>query len=85
MNQAIHFPDREVWDKDRQAIRFPALVQGFQVECAIGSSALASRFGDQGAEAWLLLFRQHRWDLEEEAEGLIESQQEDEQGWYWLS
>lgn len=84
MNQAIQFPDREVWDEERQAIRFPALVQGFQVECAISSLAIASRFGGNGAEEWLSLFREHRWDLEEEAEGLIESEQEGDQGWYWL-
>lgn len=85
MNQAIQFPDREVWDEAQQAIRFPALVQGFRVECAISSRAITSRFGGNGAEEWLSLFREHRWDLEEEAEGLIESEQEGDQGWYWLS
>ena len=29
-------------------------------------------------------FRQHRWDLEEEAENLIQEQSEDDQGWVWL-
>ncbi|HGY5925520.1 TPA: DUF1488 family protein, partial [Klebsiella michiganensis] len=28
MNQAIQFPDREVWDEARQCIAFPALVNG---------------------------------------------------------
>ncbi|MGK3686482.1 DUF1488 family protein, partial [Shigella sonnei] len=26
----------------------------------------------------------HRWDLEEEAENLIQEQSEDDQGWVWL-
>ncbi len=33
---------------------------------------------------WLASFRQHRWDLEEEAENLIQEQSEDDQGWVWL-
>nr|WP_251366625.1 DUF1488 family protein [Escherichia coli] len=35
-------------------------------------------------EQWLASFRQHRWDLEEEAENLIQEQSEDDQGWVWL-
>lgn len=35
-------------------------------------------------EQWLESFRQHRWDLEEEAENLIQEQSEDDQGWVWL-
>ncbi|WP_163827605.1 DUF1488 family protein, partial [Proteus vulgaris] len=35
-------------------------------------------------EQWLEIFQQHRWDLEEEAEALIQAQQEDAQGWVWL-
>ncbi|MCZ8583185.1 DUF1488 family protein, partial [Escherichia albertii] len=35
-------------------------------------------------EQWLANFRQHRWDLEEEAESLIQDQSEDDQGWVWL-
>ncbi len=36
------------------------------------------------AKQWLASFRQHRWDLEEEAENLIQEQSEDDQGWVWL-
>jgi len=82
VNQAIHFPDREIWDEDKQAVCFPALVNGVQLMCAIKSESLIRRFG--GA-APLAVFRDNRWDLEEEASDLIRDQQEDDQGWIWFS
>ncbi|MFH8136486.1 DUF1488 domain-containing protein [Pantoea osteomyelitidis] len=82
MNQAIQFPDREEWDEAGQAICFPALANGLSLTCAIHTSALQTRFGEGEA---LALFIAHRWDLEEEAEELIRNQQEDAQGWVWLS
>ncbi|WP_202308120.1 DUF1488 family protein [Dryocola clanedunensis] len=85
MNQPIQFPDREEWDVQRCAICFPALVNGFQVNCAIAGETVASRFGGDGVEQWLASFRLHRWDLEEEVQDLIHDEQEDDQGWYWLS
>lgn len=85
MNQAIQFPDREEWISKHQAISFPALVNGMQMTCAVSASVLASRYGGETPEAWLSAFREHRWDLEEEAEQLIKDQQEGDQGWFWLS
>ncbi|HAU5607826.1 DUF1488 family protein [Citrobacter koseri] len=85
MNQAIQFPDREEWDADLEAVSFPALVNGIQLMCAIKGTTLAHRFGGDTPERWLADFCEHRWDLEEEAEALIQSQQEDDQGWVWLS
>lgn len=82
MNQAIQFSDRETWDDEKLAVCFPALVNGMQMMCAIEGATLVRRFGE-GLP--LTLFREHRWDLEEEAEALIQSQQEDDQGWVWLS
>ncbi len=82
MNQALQFPDREEWNEDLQAVCFPALHHGMQLCCAIGATELHQRFGN-GVP--LDLFQQNRWDLEEEAESLIVSDQEDAQGWYWLS
>ena len=82
MNQAIHFPEREIWDEDRQAVCFPVLVQGMQLTCAIHKDALLSRF--EGTQA-LEVFRENRWDLEEDASDLIRDGQEDDQGWIWLS
>lgn len=85
MNQAILFPDRECWEAAKQCISFPALVGGFQVTCAVSAESLAQRFGGDAPEQWLNSFREHRWDLEEEAEQAIHDQREDDQGWFWLS
>ncbi|MBS0850075.1 DUF1488 domain-containing protein [Citrobacter sp. JGM124] len=85
MNQAIQFPDSEVWDENKQAICFTALVAGFQVNCAVSGTWLVGEFGGSTPEQWLALFRQHRWDLEEHFEALIRNEEEDTQGWYWLS
>lgn len=82
MNQAIHFPDREIWDEDKQAVCFPVLVHGMQLTCAIKGETLLQRFG--GSDP-LAVFCENRWDLEEEASDLIRVQQEDDQGWVWLS
>lgn len=46
---------------------------------------LAYRFGGETVEQWLAIFREYRWDTEEEAEALILAQQEDDHGWIWLS
>lgn len=85
MNQAIQFPDREEWRADLQAVCFPALVNGIQLMCALSGETLARRFGGNAPQQWLALFCEHRWDLEEEASDLIRDQQEDDQGWLWLS
>ncbi|MEX9254906.1 DUF1488 domain-containing protein [Pseudenterobacter timonensis] len=82
MNQAIQFPDREIWDEAAQAVCFPALMHGMQLTCAISGESLRSRFGENDP---LESFRLHRWDLEEEASDAISDQQEDERGWFWLS
>ncbi len=55
------------------------------ITCAIKKDVLAYRFGGETAEQWLAIFREYRWDLEEEAEALILAQQEDDHGWIWLS
>ena len=83
MNQAIQFPDREEWDENKKCVCFPALVNGMQLTCAISGESLAYRFTGDTPEQWLASFR-HRWDLEEEAENLIQEQSEDDQGWVWL-
>ncbi|MDU6926939.1 DUF1488 domain-containing protein [Franconibacter helveticus 513] len=85
MNQAIQFPDREEWIAECQAVCFPALVNGMQVTCAITGEVLSKRYGGDTQEAWLNAFHAHRWDLEEEAEALLNAQQENDQGWLWLS
>ncbi|ELN3682642.1 DUF1488 domain-containing protein [Escherichia coli] len=84
MNQTIQFPDREEWVENKKCVCFPALVNGMQLTCAISGDSLAYRFTGDTPEQWLASFRQHRWDLEEEAENLIQEQSEDDQGWVWL-
>ena len=49
------------------------------VACLLGFSPSAS------PAQWLAAFREHRWDLEDEAQDLILDQQEDAQGWIWFS
>lgn len=85
MNQAILFPEREQWDDLHHAVCFPALVNGFQVTCAISGETVASRYGGNSAQAWLRAFQMHRWDIEEEVLVSIRDEQEDDQGWYWVS
>ena len=65
-------------DENKKCVCFPALVNGMQLTCAISGESLAYRFTGDTPEQWLASFRQHRWDLEEEAENLIQEQSEDE-------
>jgi len=83
VNQAIQFPEREWWDENLQAVCFSALVNGFPITCAINGEALLRRFSCEGDA--LACFHLYRWDLEEDAEQAIKGQQEDAQGWLWLS
>ena len=53
-----------------------------QLTCAISGETLKRRFGGSNP---LEVFCENRWDLEEEASDLIRDQQEDDQGWVWLS
>ncbi len=83
MNQAIHFPEREEWNEQRQVVCFPAQVNGLNLTCAIPALVLIAAYGNDATP--LDLFRAHRWDIEERAEALILQQQENDQGWVWLS
>lgn len=56
----------------------------YATDMRISGESLAYRFTGDTPEQWLASFRQHRWDLEEEAENLIQEQSEDDQGWVWL-
>lgn len=81
MNQAIQFPDRRHWDEERQAVCFPALVNGFQVQCAVTLRQLTAlkEAGDP-----LTIFDERRWDLEDLAEQRILAEDYDASGWVWL-
>ncbi|WP_226068812.1 DUF1488 domain-containing protein [Dickeya zeae] len=84
MNQAIQFPDRERWSDLDEAIIFPVLVGGFQRECIIRQDILLAHYGDAPPEQWLSLFREHRWDWEDEFERLIRNDEYDEKGAFCL-
>lgn len=83
MNQTIQFSEREWWEESLKAVCFSAMVNGFQITCAISGESLIRRFGNE--QAALDAFRYHRWDLEDEAEEAIKAEQENDQGWIWLS
>lgn len=85
MNQAIQFPDRESWDDKAMAIRCPVLVNGFQQECLVSAELLQQRYGGNSPEQWLSLFREYRWDLEDELEKMIVAEEWDDEGCYSLS
>ncbi|MCL2891287.1 MULTISPECIES: DUF1488 family protein [Brenneria] len=84
MNQAIQFPDRESWDDERQTIRFPVLVNGFQQDCLISAQQMRQRYGGATPEQWLSLFRENRWDLEEVMEKMVLNDEYDSQGCFSL-
>lgn len=85
MNQSIQFPELEVWDPIRLAVCFPVLINGMKFTCAVGQASLSRRFGGNSPEQWLVAFQHARWDLEDEAEMLINEDAVDDQGWLWLS
>ncbi|TCV91369.1 DUF1488 family protein [Biostraticola tofi] len=84
MNQSILFPDAERWDEARQAIIFPAQVNGFQVECLVSLDWLRRKYDAQTAAECLASFRLHRWDIEDLMEQCIKHH-DDFDGGYWLS
>lgn len=52
--------------------------------CDLWRESGVSLYWRYARNQWLASFRQHRWDLEDEAENLIQEQSEDDQGWVWL-
>lgn len=82
MNQSLQFLDEEYLEPQKEAVLFAALHNGFKITCAISVSELHQRFGHGDV---LTLFRDNRWDLEEEAETAIRSQQDDQSGYFWLA
>nr|VUD25103.1 putative periplasmic protein [Salmonella sp. NCTC 7297] len=86
MNQAIQFPDREEWEYCRQRYHLsrPGQWDATHV-CNKKRCTGISLWWRKQRRQWLAIFREYRWDLEEEAEALILAQQEDDHGWIWLS
>lgn len=82
MNQAIIFAEREEWDSLRGGVICVAMVNGFQVFCCVRGETLSQRFGEATkSEQYIKLFNQHRWDLEDELQQLIENDEVGVDGW----
>lgn len=76
MNQSILFPDRQHWDEERAAVCFPAQQAGALIECVVSQAVLES-YAQQSITSCqhaIELFEQWRFDLEEQAESLIEDE-----------
>lgn len=86
MNQAILFDDQLTIDWSVGTVRFDVQWGGQLVPCLISISELQRRSGDPliNAEQVGVAFEQLRFDLEEEAEALIEEEAFDVQGMVWL-
>ncbi|WP_193017450.1 DUF1488 family protein [Proteus sp. FME41] len=67
MNQSIQFPDREIWLTEKKSILFPIMINGMLFDCQITEQELIARFGIGDG---ISLFKQNRWDIEEEFEEL---------------
>ena len=68
MNQSIQFPDREIWLTENRRVLFPIMINGMLFDCQITEQELIERFG---VGEGILLFKQNRWDIEEEFEELV--------------
>ncbi|MCK5885410.1 DUF1488 family protein [Ferrimonas aestuarii] len=86
MNQQILFNDQFEIDMQQQWLRFNAMVSGQQVGCYISVPSL-SHLAQSPLETELQIgqaFEKYRFDLEDEAETLIDEENYDAQGRIWL-
>ena len=74
MNQAIQFVDRYIYNSEKAAIQFEAIVSGLIVFCFIKHTG-------ENVEAFL---NEYKFDLEEQASELIENEAYNELGEIWL-
>ncbi|MBG0751039.1 protein yrdB [Pectobacterium carotovorum subsp. carotovorum PCCS1] len=51
----------------------------------MSAELLQQRYGGNSPEQWLSLFREYRWDLEDELEKMIVAEEWDAEGCYSLS
>ncbi|MGF1911427.1 DUF1488 domain-containing protein [Vibrio kasasachensis] len=82
MNQSILFPDIQTWNEELNAVTFPAQQSGALIEC-VASVSYLSQLSDQtinGAQQALDVFDQNRFEIEEQAEQLIEDEEYNAQG-----
>ncbi|MDA0150661.1 DUF1488 domain-containing protein [Vibrio sp. LaRot3] len=82
MNQSILFPDIQDWNQDLQAVIFPAQQAGALIEC-VATLAYINKLSGQSVvepEQALQLFIDNRFEIEEQAEELIEEEEFNQQG-----
>ncbi|GAA4895427.1 DUF1488 domain-containing protein [Ferrimonas pelagia] len=86
MNQQILFNEQIELDWQQQWFRFDAILAGQRVPCFITLAQLGRRWSRPipDPESASVAFEQLRFDLEEEAESLIEDEAFDAQGRIWL-
>ncbi|OCH12125.1 hypothetical protein A6E05_11180 [Aliivibrio sp. 1S165] len=77
MNQSILFSDDVQWNEETQTILFSAQQMGNLIQCHVAISWLESESGEviiNDADA-LRVFEEYRFDVEEQAEALIEDEE----------
>ncbi|UXI01259.1 DUF1488 domain-containing protein [Photobacterium sp. TY1-4] len=76
MNQDILFADIQHWDREKQAVSFPAQQAGALITCWVSLAWLQQQEAQTfSSEAEILAaFAASRYDLEELAEALIEDE-----------
>lgn len=76
MNQSILFPDIQEWDESKQVVTFPAQCAGSLIECVITKDHLESlaKFPIGNAQTAIEVFCKFRFDIEEQAEEMIEEE-----------
>ncbi len=86
MNQQILFNDHVEIDWEQGWAQFHAMVAGQRVPCLIALDLLANKLDTTltSAEEAAAAFEQLRFELEAEAETLIEDEAYDAQGRIWL-
>ncbi|USD41200.1 DUF1488 domain-containing protein [Vibrio sp. SCSIO 43135] len=82
MNQSILFPDIQTWDAVKNVIVFPAQQSGALIECVVSKSYLENMVGSaiETEQQAIQVFQKLRFDLEEQAEELIEEEEFNLQG-----
>ncbi|PQJ83136.1 DUF1488 family protein [Aliivibrio sifiae] len=77
MNQSILFSDDAQWNEETQTVLFSAQQMGNLIQCGVTTSWLESESGEQiinDSDA-LRIFEEYRFDVEEQAEALIEDEE----------
>lgn len=77
MNQSILFSDDAQWNEETQTVLFSAQQMGNLIRCRVAASWLESESGEEitnDTDA-LRIFDEYRFDVEEQAEALIEDEE----------